>query len=275
MNKMLTKKYIGTALACVLALGTLSGSAPATPTNVGGILIDPSSPLDLNIQAINFRETTVFQVGDTLMGYGEIGSINGTGASTFCVNATGCSLNFTFQYTVANIDTTGSNPHVVFDNGMINFFVDNTQSFSVLDPTTAGIGTPWLSLNGHTAPYSGFSYLGQLYSSIDGTISNPTSGSSGFGLLDATGGPAAYFTNTNSIADGIGGFADFSLDSSFQYQPAGICSGETCYPISGEGSLLGSSLTVPEPGAAGLLGLGLAFLGLFIRRRRHEANEAA
>lgn len=266
---MLTKKTIGAALACALALGAWSGSTLATPTNVGGVIIDPSSPLDLNIQALNFRETSVAQVGDTVMGYGQIGSINGTDQSTFCP---GCDLNFTFQYTVSNIDTSGSNPLIVFDSGLLNFYVDNTQSFSVLDPTTAGIGTPWLSLSGHTAPYIGFTAVGQLYSTVHGTVANPTSGSSGFGLLDVMGGPAAYFTDTNTIADGQGGFADFSLDSSFQYQPAGICANDVCYPISGEGSLIGKSVAVPEPGVAGLLGLGLAFLGLFTWRRRKEAE---
>lgn len=267
---MLTKKSIGAALVCALALGAWSGSALATPINVGGVVFDPDSPLDLNIQALNFRETSVANVGDVLTGYGLIGSVNGTNQATFCP---GCDLNFTFQYTVTNIDTSGANPLVVFDSGAINFYVDNTQSFNVLDPTTAGIGTSWLNLAGHTAPRTGFSFLGELYATISGTINNPTSGSSGFGLLDVTGGAAASHTNTNTIADGVGGFADFSLDSSFQVQDVGICSGGLCYPISGEGSLLGdSAVTVPEPGAVGLLGLGLGVLGFLIRRRRKDAE---
>lgn len=277
---MLNKKSIGVALACALALGAWSGSVLATPTNVGGVIIDPSSPLDLQIQAINFRESTIKKVGDTLYGYGVIGSLNGTNQSVFCPN---CDINFTFQYTVKSIDTTGLNPKVVFDMGSLNFYVDSTSSYNVLKPTTAGIGSLWLSLSGHTAPYTGFSTVGQLYSTVVGPVSNPTNGSSGFGLLDVTGGLAAYFTNTNTIADGNGGFADFSLDSSFQNQPGKGCKvtspnpANFChYPISGTGQLLGASkMAVPEPGPAGLLGVGLAVLGLLVRRRRTEAEGRA
>lgn len=258
---MLKKKSIGAALACALALGAWSGSTLATPTSVAGVWIDPSSPLDLNVQALNFRESAVSAVGDVLTGYGVIGSINGTNPSTFCP---GCDLNFTFQYTVSNI----SGNQVVFDLGTINFFVDNTSSFNVLNPASAGVGTPWLTLSGQTAPFAGFAALGQLYATIVGPVSNPGFGSSGFGLLDATAGPAMFFTDTNTQDFG----ADFSLASSFQFQDAGICGNDVCYPISGTGQLLGASAVVPEPGAAGLLGLGLAFLGLFTWRRHKEGT---
>lgn len=267
---MLKKKNIGIALACALAFGAWSGTTLAAPVNVGGVMIDPTSPLDLNIQAINFRESAVQNVGDVLTGYGLVGSVNGDPMQTsFCP---GCQLTFTFQYTVSSIDTSGSNPKVVFDLGTINFYRDDSQSFSVLNPDSAGIGTLWLSLGGHAAPYAGFSTTGELYSTIVGPVSTPTSGSSGFGLLDVTGGLAAYFTDTNAQTDG----ADFELDSSFQFQDAGICgSNGTCYPISGTGQLIGKSLQVPEPGAAGILGLGLAFLGLFAWRRNKEADGRA
>jgi hypothetical protein len=270
---MWKKKTIGAALACALAMGAWSGSALATPVYVGGVWVDPDSVLDLSIQALNFRESSVSQVGDVLTGYGVIGAINGNFTQAqFCP---GCNLNFTFSYRVADIDTSGTNPLIVFDSGSVNFYVDNTSSFNVLDPTTAGIGSLWLSLDGHTAPRTGFSALGQLYSSVNGTPANPMGGSFGFGLLDVTGGAAAYFADTNTIADSLGGFADFSLNSSFQYDGAPICGNNTCYPISGQGGLLGKSLTVPEPGTIGLLGLGLGFLGLALRRRRKESDDVA
>lgn len=270
---MWKNKTIGAALTCALALGAWSGAALATPTYVGGVWIDPSSPLDLSIQALNFREAPVSQVGDVLTGYGVIGAINGNfNQGQFCP---GCNLTFTFQYTVADIDTSGINPLIVFDNGSVNFYVDNTSSFDVLDPNTAGVGSLWLSLDGHTAPRTGWSTLGELYSSINGTPGNPALGSFGFGLLDVTGGAAAYFADSNGVEDGNGGLADFSLNSSFQYDGANICANNVCYPISGQGGLLGNSVSVPEPGTIGMLGLGLGFLGLALHRRRKESDDRA
>jgi hypothetical protein len=267
---MLKNKRITLALACALALGAWSGSALSTPVSVGGITWDPASILDLTVQAVNFRESSVSNVGDTLYGYGQIGTINGNSSSDFCVTA-GCDLNFTFQYTVANIDLTGPNPKVSFNLGSISFFVDNTGGFVVTNPDTAGVGSSWLTLGGHTAAYTGFAYTnGQLYSTILGPIANPLNGSSGFGLLDVTGGAAAAYFDTNSKSDG----SDFSLTSGFENDGLPICdAGGRCYPISGTGQLKGlSTIPVPEPGTIGMLGLGLGFLGLFTWRRRKEAE---
>ena len=270
---MWKKKTIGTALACALALGAWSGSALATPVTVGGITWDPADGSDLNIQAFNFRESSVAGVGDVLTGYGQIGQINGD--TTFC---SGCSLTFTFEYTLSAIEGDALNPKVIFDNGSLNFFVDAGGTFDVADPTTAGIGTAWLTLSGHTAPFTGFTALGQLYSSINGAVSAPGALSGGFGLLDATGGPAAVWMDTNSRADG----ADFDLSSSFSTKPYAQCESvsadptDIChYPILGAGTLTGQSLAVPEPGTIGMLGLGLGFLGLALRRRRKESDDLA
>ncbi len=273
---MLNKKSIGVALACALALGAWSGTTLAVPVNIGGVVIDSASPLDLSMDAINFRETSVAKVGDVLNGYGKIASINGTDQSTFCP---GCNLNFTFQYTVSNIGGTSTNPQVVFDLGSVNLYVDNTSSFNVLHPATAGIGTLWLRLDGHTAPFTGFTALGQLYSTINGPVSNPGSQSSGFGLFDAVGGTAASYADTNTMDDG----ADFKFSSSFLTDIARGCSStpssdpsSLChYPISGTAKLIGRSpVAVPEPGPAGILGIGLAALGLLLGRRRKEAGRA-
>src|SRR3546814_20730533 len=56
------------------------------------------SPFDLTVQSLNLRENSFAAVGDILMGYGQIGSINGS--NSFC---TGCDLTFTFTYTVHSI----------------------------------------------------------------------------------------------------------------------------------------------------------------------------
>lgn len=275
---MMKKKTIGIAFACALALGAWSGSAFSTPVNVGGVVIDPSSPFDLTVDAINFRETSVANVNDVLNGWGKIASINNTDQSTFCP---GCDLTFTFQYTVSNIGGTLTNPKVVFDMGTINFYVNTPAAYNSLDPNSASAGTLWLTLSGHTAPNTDFAALGQLYSNINGPVSNPGSASSGTGLLDVTGGLADVMSllDTNGQADG----ADFAFTSGFNYNPARGCAStpspvvtDIChYPISGTGELVGRSLSVPEPGPAGLLGVGLAVLGIFMRRRRNEGAGGA
>ncbi|MFC5583237.1 PEP-CTERM sorting domain-containing protein [Rhodanobacter terrae] len=270
---MLKNKRIVVALACALALGAWSGSTLATPVTVGGITWDPASGADLTVQALNFRESSVAAVGNILTGYGQIGSINGS--TTFC---TSCDLTFTFQYTLSAIEGTALNPKVVFDAGSLNFYVAPAGSFNTENPTTAGIGTPWLTLSGHTAPFSGFTAVGQLYSNINGAVSAPGQLSGGFGLVDATGGPAAHFMDTNSQPDG----ADFSLSSAFSTFPDKSCTSTSTnpasicyYPIVGAGTLTGRTLAVPEPGPAGMLGLGLAFVGLLTWRRNKEAEGRA
>lgn len=270
---MWKKKTIGAALACALALGAWSGAALATPITVGGITWDPDNGTDLTVQALNFRESSVAGIGDKLTGYGQIGSINGD--TSFC---SGCSLTFKFEYTLSAIEGTATNPKVIFTGGSLNFYVDAGGTFDVQDPTTAGVGTYWLTLAGHTAPFTGFTAVGDLYSNINGPISAPGSLSGGFGLLDATGGPAAYWMDTNTRADG----ADFDLSSAFSTQPYKQCetvSGDETsichYPIVGTGTLTGRSLTVPEPGTIGMLGLGLGFLGLALRRRRKDSDDLA
>ncbi len=272
---MFKKKYIGAALACALAMGAWSGSALANPVNVDGVTWDSSSPFDLTIQSLNIRESSVSAVGDTLMGYGQIGSINGN--NNFCAS---CDLTFNFQYTVSHVSP--DNKRVTFDNGSFQFYVQAAGSYDQGDPTTVG-GMDWVTLMGHTAPSADPSFVttGQLYANINGTVATPTVGSAGFGLLDATAGDAMKYLNSNTVADGIGGYADFNLNSSFLTQPASSCSSVTSdptdichYPVSGTGVLTGAT-TVPEPGVIGMMGLGLGFLALALRRRRKETDGRA
>lgn len=280
---MVSKKSLALGIVAALALGA-SGVASATIVNVDGVVFDTADPFNITMQAVNFRESSVSNVGDVLHGYGQVATINNnfsnTGVLPFCPS---CELTFTFQYTVSNIYTGGSQPQVVFDLGSVQFYVQAPGSFSVSNPNSAIGGTPWLTLAGHTAPNGGFTQpgqIGQLYSNINGTITNPQSNSSGAGLMDAVGGDAAPYFNTNTIDagtfDGINyGFADFNFTSAFLADGINICQDGICYPINGSGTLKGFAVAVPEPGALGMLGLGMGVLGLFFWRRRKEAEDRA
>jgi len=271
---MLKKKYIGAALACALALGAWSGSALSTPVSVNGVNWDTSDSFYLTVDSFNLRETQVANVGDVLTGYGQIGSIDGN--NNFC---TACDLTFKFTYTVQSINGN----QVVFNAGSYQFYTQAAGSYNSANPTSVG-GVDWVTLTGHTSQNATFTdNVGQLFASITGTVANPLGGSNGFGLLDATAGPAWTDLQFNNVADGLGGFADLNLNSSFSVKPAAGCTAispnpaDKChYPIGGTGELTASAspMTVPEPGALGMLGLGLGALGFAVWRRRKTDERA-
>lgn len=269
---MFSKKTIGAAIVCALAVGAWSSAALATPVDVNGVTWNTDSQFNLTIQSLNLRETSVSKPGDVLSGYGQIGSINSNNG--FCQ---GCDLTFTFQYTLSSV--TGN--QAVFNNGSFQFYTNAAGSYNAGDPASASNGTPWVTLTGHTSMNAQTGATGQLFSSIVGTVSHPTFGSTGFGLVDATGGAAQSALDIYKVGDGMGGFANLSLISSFQDFPANGCSTtpssdptNVChFPIEGNGSLTGRVTAVPEPGALGMLGLGAGILGLFFWRRRKEATD--
>lgn len=268
---MLKKKYIGAALACALALGAWSGAGFATPVSVNGVNWNTDDAFYLTVDSFNLRETEVAKVGDVLTGYGQIGSIDAN--NNFCSS---CDLTFTFTYTVQSINGN----QVVFNAGSYQFYTQAAGSYNAANPNSVG-GTAWVTLTGHASKNATFTDdIGQLFATINGTVADPTNGSAGLGLLDAGVGPASTFLQFNNIADGLGGFADMNLNSSFLVKPATGCTvispdpTNAChYPIGGTGELTAaaSPTSVPEPGPAGLLGVGLAVIGLLLGRRRKEA----
>ena len=267
---MMKKKYIGAALACALALG-VSGMASATTISVGGVKWN-AAQFDLTVSSSSLIETSVSNTGDTLTGFGLVGTINQN--INFC---TACQLAFTFQYTVKDV----SGLQVLFDAGAINFFVlPGTNSYNAANPTNISAGTPWLTLTGHNSSVATYPALwqGDLFSTAAGSVTHPLSGSTGSGYLDATAGPAAQYMQSHTQADGLGGFADFFITTNFSNIPTGAFTAPNgvTYSILGGATMTGKSVVpVPEPGPAGLLGVGLAVIGLLVGRRRKEAEGRA
>ena len=271
---MFTKKSIGVALAGALALAA-SGAAFASPVNVNGVHWDTTDAFYLTINSFNLRESSVSKAGDVLTGYGQIGSIDGN--NNFC---TGCDLTFKFTYTVQSVNGN----QVVFNAGSFQFYTQAAGTYNAGNPLSVNTSNPWVTLTGHESKNATFTDdMGQLFATVTGTVANPSNGSNGFGLVDATAGPAWTDLDFNSVADGLGGLADLNLNSSFLFQPASTCSSinpnpnSVChYPITGTGELTSMPVAaVPEPAELGLLGLGLGALGFMVWRRRKEGEGRA
>jgi len=250
-------KLVKKVLAGVAVAAAMATSSHAALNSVGGVTWDPSVALDFAVNSA----ATFQQLDGTLApsGFGTVTLINGL--STFC---SGCELTFTFSgftTAVSSYNLITDSTTVGFTGGTFQFFVDysnDTNGGTTLNSTTAGNGTPWLTLTAHAKPNSL-----TLVGTFDGA--NPALATlfTGNGFLDATGGPAAVFLNSNS--QGFG--SDLLFSSSFNKQVTpepGFVAAQY-----GTSSLSGDSLQIPEPGSLALVGLGL--LGLAAARRRKSA----
>lgn len=258
-----------------LAIGLAVG-ANASAATVGGINFGSGV---VNLDTTTLAETIVTAAGQTLTGYGQVNTVNGN--SSYCATA-GCRLFFEFTY---NTSFFGGS-FVQFDSGSMNVYLDptgasrNLLSFSSvanLAHISAGtLGTPWLTLAGHSFAPSLCTILGGL-ATQEICATNPSLGSvnasfTGTGLLDVVGGDASVmaFMDTNTKSDGLGGFADITLTSSGTYSlPNSNTNDPACgrTPVAGQFCIDGSaSLTnpvkIPEPGSLALFGIAFAALGL-------------
>ncbi|MDX1678725.1 PEP-CTERM sorting domain-containing protein [Arsukibacterium sp.] len=259
------KKLTSILGASVFALSTFAASA--TPININGVIWDPADPLGFAADTNYFTQSIISNPGDTLSGWGRIGSINGNNESVFCP---GCELTFEFGgFTATSIvagtptntgffapeSSTGWVIDVAFEfsGGFANLWVDNTPDFATNNSATATDGNLWLSL----VPNLGFG------SSLiaNATIAfNPVTNSiifneiilgMGSTFLDATGGAA---------------FGNFNLDSQRYGADAKVTSqfGSFIRPD----NVILNAVTVPEPVSLAILGLGLLGMGALSRRRK-------
>lgn len=286
---ILKKTILGAALA--------AASSGAFANNIGNVIWDPSAGSDFVADA-NMFESFASNVGQNVIGYGEIGKLNGV--VNFC---SGCELTYSFQYTMTYAQTllsktvSGSNttlnyetktwdpltssvitqtasaviPNLVasafsagsstfeFTAGDIKFFVDNTPDFDINN-------TANLTKANAT---DGVMFLHAIQNgSLSGTATNLFSLTSvkgnGEGYLDVIDGIAKDAFNTNFFT--LHGGADLSFNSEFSYN-TGVK--EINYPLTGTVSFRGNSKEIPEPASLALLGMGL--LGFGASRMRKQA----
>ncbi len=247
------KKILTTA---ALAVAFSASAAYAGTVNLGGVEVEVKSG---QLTTSNIFENIVSVPGDVLGGFGKIA----VGLDAIVSICGGCELTFEFgDYVLSTISAPDGDGKVdlSFTGGWVKVYLDHSADFDDSDITTANDGTLWLSMIGHSlALTDGSGRSGTLFSDDIESFPATPSGANGFGWLDVIGGLAM----ANFDTDGEAGGSDLFLDSNFGFDSS---RSTDPYPISGSANLEGTVL--PEPGALGLLGLGLVGFGLMARRRR-------
>jgi hypothetical protein len=262
MLKTVAKGLSLAAIGATLALG--ASQAQAAPTPVAGILV--GAPGETTFEFANITESFVTGVGSVLNGVGRVSQVQAGDdqlfGTDFCVSGA-CELTFSFQgYRVTTFDTTSAQNRIVFTDGSVNFFVDESIDSNIVAGTGFTDGATWLTLAGRTTtatsgPNVGDvgTLFGQGTSFADSELINGT----GLGELTVTGGAAGSYFGTGTVVN---------FTSSFQSSPDGYT-----FPLLGTANLQLVAqqvppTPVPEPAPLALIGLGLLGLGLTVRRGR-------
>jgi PEP-CTERM motif len=258
----------------IVAAAALSGFAGTASAqfNVGGLELD-EGPI---FEVASIYENVVTGVGQTLRGFGEVTQINGVQIGELCG---GCELTFRFDdYVVTSLAPEA----ITFSGGVVDFYLgfgaNNdfnplASASSAVDLAAATNGSLFLSLAGHVIDAAGNTFAG-----TGNNIGGVNAAGNGAGLADVTGGLAAAFFNTNSVASSFGGMADVQLGSSFSnvFLPHpdecggdGATTGPAC--LTGSADFRGVIAPIPEPSTYALMLAGLGVMGFLARRRGQQA----
>lgn len=260
--KFIGLKIMNTIIKTLGFASLLGLSAGAGATTVSGVVWDPGAANDFTIQ-FNFTQwytssadaisNTVnaspnfaaaqsvpagLVMGDsTLTGVGEVYSINGTSAATFCPS---CELTLSFGgILLTGVDAVTNVPTFDLTNSFINIYVDNALSndfpwpsdaASQADVNAAVDGDLWLSLTMGTLDFTGVVESGFVQS-----------------LQNVTGGLAASYFQ--------GGTQPLGFDAQYS-SSAFFTTTSPLYSQGGNGQFKSKTI-VPEPNIMALLGFGL------------------